>query len=375
LFLCICFNSQQEQAYEQKGLIEFMELSSQTIWGNTIAVWLTALGVFAASYIGLQILKRILVRPVAALASRTAVEVDDLVAGLLKGTKTFFVVALSLYFGSLALDLPERITEIAGIVTVILALAQVGYWGNAVISFFVERKVREQVEQEDTGSATVMNALGFVGKMILWSLLLLLALDNAGVEITSLVASLGIGGVAVALAVQNILGDLFASLSIVLDQPFAIGDFIVVGEYMGTVEDIGLKSTRVRSLTGEELVFSNSDLLGSRIRNYKSLARRRASFSISIVYGTPYEKVEAVPELLAEIVKAQKDVTFDRAHLKEYGDFALIYEVVYYFETADYNAFMDTQQAINLAIYQKFEQEGIAFAFPTPTIHLQQLKE
>lgn len=349
-----------------------MDFINQMIWDNTIATWLTALAVFVLSIAILQILKRVVVGRIAALASRTAADVDVLVVGLLGGTKSFFIFALSLYIGSLVLALPEGADEVIGIIAIIVTLVQVGFWGNAVITYLVARQVRERVEKEHAGSATAVNAIGFIGKLMLWSVLLLLALDNAGFEITSLVASLGIGGVAVALAVQNILGDLFAALSIVIDQPIAIGDFIIVDDLLGTVENIGLKSTRVRSLFGEELVFSNSDLLNSRIRNYKSLGRRRVTFSIGITYGTPYEKVAAVPEMIHKIVEAQKDATYDRAHFKEYGDFALVYEVVYFVEDPDYNYYMDIQQAINLSIYQQFEQEGIEFAFPTQTIQLKQ---
>lgn len=348
-----------------------MDFLNQTLWGISVSTWLAALGIFVLSVVVLQILKRVVVKRIAALAARTANDVDDLIAGLLGGTKFLFILVLSLYFATQALTLPENVAKVSGLVTILVTLVQVGYWGNAVINYVVAREVGEKVEEQDTGSATAMNAIGFIGKVVLWSLLLLLALDNAGVEITSLVASLGIGGVAVALAVQNILSDLFAALSIVIDQPIAIGDFIVVDDLMGTVERIGLKTTRVRSLFGEELVFSNSDLLNSRIRNYKSLGRRRVTFSIGITYGTPYNKVSEVPRMIETIIEAQKDATYDRAHFKEYGDFALVYEIVYYVEDPDYNVYMDIQQAINLSIYQHFEKEGIEFAFPTQTIFLE----
>jgi len=191
-----------------------------------------------------------------------------------------------------------------------------------------------------------------------------------GVDITALIAGLGIGGIAVALALQNVLGDLFASLSIVLDKPFVIGDFIIVDDLLGTVEHIGLKTTRVRSLFGEQLVFSNSDLLNSRIRNYKRMHERRIVFSLGVTYQTPYEKLAAIPDIIREIIELQEQVRFDRAHFKEYGDFALEFEIVYYMLVPDYNAYMDTQQAINLALYERFEKEGISFAYPTQTLYV-----
>jgi len=185
------------------------------------------------------------------------------------------------------------------------------------------------------------------------------------------VASLGIGGIAVALALQNILGDLFASLSITFDKPFVIGDFIVVDDFEGDVEDIGLKSTRVRSLSGEELIFSNTDLLNSRIRNYKRLEKRRISFIIGVIYGTPVEKLKKIPSIIEDIITPIENADFERAHLKTLGDYSLDYSVVYYVLQQEYATYMDIQQVINLEIYQRFEEEGIEFAYPTQTIMLE----
>jgi len=199
----------------------------------------------------------------------------------------------------------------------------------------------------------------------------LIILDNLNVEISTLVASLGIGGIAVALALQNILGDLFASLSITLDKPFAIGDFIVVDDFEGDVEDIGLKSTRIRSLSGEELIFSNTDLLSSRVRNFKRLEKRRISFGIGVVYGTPVEKLKKIPGMIEDIISPLENVEFDRTHFKTLGDFSLDFSVVYHVLEPAYAAYLDVQQVINLKIYQRFEEEGIEFAYPTQTVMLE----
>jgi small-conductance mechanosensitive channel len=209
-----------------------------------------------------------------------------------------------------------------------------------------------------------------LGRLALWSTVALLVLANLGIDVTAMVAGLGIGGIAVALAAQNILGDLFASASIVLDKPFVIGDFIIVGEDMGTVEHIGLKTTRVRSLSGEQLVFANNDLLKSRIRNFKRMNERRAAFGIGVTYQTPAEKLAAIPAMLREAVEAQSPTRFDRAHFKQYGDSALLFEVVYYVLSPDYNLYMDIQQAINLAVFRRFAEEQIEFAHPTYTVCL-----
>lgn len=224
--------------------------------------------------------------------------------------------------------------------------------------------------EEDAATVTTFTALGFIGRIALWTVVLLLALDNLGVEVSALIAGLGIGGVAVALALQNVLGDLFASLSIVLDKPFVIGDFIIVDNYLGTIEHVGLKTTRVRSLSGEQLIFANSDLLKSRIRNYKRMVERRIVFTLGVTYQTPYEKLKKIPQIIKEVLEKQENARLDRAHFKEYGDFSLNYEIVYYVQSPDYYLYMDIQQAVNLEIYRRFQEEGIEFAYPTQTLFL-----
>jgi small-conductance mechanosensitive channel len=234
----------------------------------------------------------------------------------------------------------------------------------------VRRQVRKALA-DDPADATTLNALGFVGRILLWSVLLLMALANLGIQIGPLLAGLGVGGIAVALALQNILGDLFASLSIVLDKPFVVGDFVVVGDLAGTVEYVGLKTTRVRSLSGEQLVFSNSDLLSSRIRNYKRMQERRIAFTVGVTYQTARERLAEIPLIAREIIEAQENARFDRAHFKAFGAFSLDFEIVYYVLDPDYNAYMNVQQAINLALYERFEAAAIEFAFPTQTLILE----
>jgi len=189
--------------------------------------------------------------------------------------------------------------------------------------------------------------------------------------VTGLVAGLGIGGIAVALAAQNILGDLFSAFSIFIDKPFVLGDYLKVGDQMGTVENIGMKTTRLRSLTGEQLVFGNSDLVSSRIQNFGRLNERRANFTVGVIYDTPKKKIEEIPTVIREIVEAQDQVRFERSHFKEFGDSALIFETIYFVLVPAFQVKMDVQQAINLELMQRFEAEGIEFAFPTQTIYLE----
>jgi small-conductance mechanosensitive channel len=344
-----------------------MDIFGQTFWGNTLATWFLALAIAVCVFLVLNGLKRILSRRVRAWVKRTKTDLDDLVVDLFNRTWYLFLVMVSIYAGSLVLTLPQ-VEPGLRVVIVILFWVQVALWGSGVVDYLVSQHAKKQ-RKEDAETATVMNALRFVGKVILWTVAALLALDNIpNIEVDTLIASLGISGIAVALAVQNILGDLFASLSIILDKPFIIGDFITVGEYMGTVEHIGLKSTRVRSLTGEQLVFSNSDLLNSRIRNYKRMEKRRVSFTIGVIGQTPYDRLVEIPRIVQEIIEAQPQTSFDRAHFKEYGEFSLNFEVVYYMLTSDYDVFVDAQQAINLEIFKRFAEEGIEFAYPTQTV-------
>jgi small-conductance mechanosensitive channel len=245
---------------------------------------------------------------------------------------------------------------------------QAGIWGNGVIAYFLDRQ--RTLAGTGGGTATTFAALGFVARLALWSALVLLGLQNLGVNVTALVAGLGIGGIAVALAVQNILGDLLSSVAIVLDRPFELGDFVIIDDMLGTVEHIGLKTTRIRSLFGEQIVVGNSQLLESRIRNYKRMAERRIVFSLGVTYETPHGLVVRIPGIIREIIEARDGVRFDRAHFQKYGDFALVFEAVYYVLSPDYNRYMDTHQAINLDVLERFQQEGIEFAYPTQTLHI-----
>jgi small-conductance mechanosensitive channel len=254
-------------------------------------------------------------------------------------------------------------------VVVTALLLQIAFWADVLIAVFLRRYVQQRMET-DAAAVTTMTALGFFGRLAAWVLALLLVLQNAGVEISALVAGLGIGGVAVALAAQSVLGDLFASLAIVLDKPFILGDFIAVNEFLGTVEHIGLKTTRLRSLSGELLIFSNSDLLHGRIRNYKRMYQRRVEFTFGVEYGTPPDKLAAMPDMIREAITSQERTRFDRAHFKSFGDFSLIFESVYYVLSPDYNIYMDIQHAINLELMRRFAESGIRFAIPAQTLFI-----
>ena len=341
---------------------------NQVIFGNPVQRWLIALAVVVVTTIVLRLVEQVLVVRLQRLAQKTHTIIDDVVIGSLRRTKFLFLLIVSVFAGSLLLTLDPQVRSAIAKVTIIALLIQGGMWAATGLRIWLEHY---RATEEDGANRTTMNALSFLARLVLWATILLLILDNLGIDITALVTGLGIGGIAIALAVQNVLSDLFASLSIVLDKPFVNGDFIVVGDMLGAVEYVGIKTTRVRSLSGEQLVFSNNDLLQSRIRNFGRMNERRVVVTIGVTYQTPAEKLERIPELIRAAVEAQENVRFDRSHFAAFGDFALSFETVYYVGSADYNQHMDILQGVNLALVRTFEAEGIEFAYPTQTLFLE----
>jgi small-conductance mechanosensitive channel len=336
---------------------------------NPLSDWLIALSIVAGVLLLLLTLRRVLVGRLTAFAERTATDWDDILASALGRTRLLFLVILSAQAGAVTLELPDRAAGGLRVLMVLAAAMQVGIWASVVLVSLLERYRREKMEH-DRGAASMIGAMSFLIRLVLWAVILLLALDNLGVDITAMVAGLGVGGIAVALAVQNILGDLFASLAIILDKPFVLGDFIVVGDLRGSVEHIGLKTTRVRSLGGEQIIFSNADLLSSRLHNFGRLQERRAVLVLGVTYQTPRSKLQLIPAILREAVEAQEGTRFDRSHFDNYGDFSLNFETVFYVLSNDYGKFMDIKQAVLLQIHERFEAEGIEFAYPTQTLFL-----
>jgi small-conductance mechanosensitive channel len=339
------------------------------VGGIEISLILIAAIVAAVIFAGLLLVRRLLRVRVAAWAARSTIDLVDLMVELIVSTKGFVLLVVAVYAGLLVLPLSARWLMTLGAVATTVFLVQIGLWGNRIVGFSIRRLV-ERHAQEDGGLANAAGALSFLSRVVLWSLVALLVLSSLKINITALVAGLGVGGVAVALALQNILGDLFASLSILIDKPFAVGHFIVVDDLAGTVEHVGIKSTRVRSLSGEEIVLSNGDLLKCRIHNYKKLLERRVLFSFGVTYDTPHEKLAALGAMMRTIIEAVAKTRFDRAHFKEFGDSSLNFEVVYFVLDPDYNCYMDIQQQINLAMVHRFAEEKIEFAFPTRTLYL-----
>lgn len=339
------------------------------LWGNTVLEYAVALG--ATLVLALVIWGAL--RLVAWRLPRINRERNLAVFLLGKALQRSSLVLILLAAGALAfqrLQWADNAYPWLQTVFVMALTLQILLWANRAITAWSLRFRTEDIAQYGAHHTT-MKMLLFFGRLFLFTLGGLVIIDNLpGVEITALVASLGIGGIAVALALQNILSDIFASLTITLDKPFVLGDFIIVGDHLGVVENIGLKTTRIRSLSGEQLVFSNNDLLTSRIRNFKRMQERRVAFALQVTYDTPVDKLKQIPPKVKSIIEALEDTRFDRAHFKAHGSHSLDFEIVYYIHGPDYNLYMDRQQAINLAIHEFFTAQGIEFAFPTQTLYL-----
>jgi small-conductance mechanosensitive channel len=347
--------------------VDAIELLERPLYGGTLTQWAVALGLAAVIVLVVALVKPILIRRLGAMSKHTRLALDDALVQALGATQLLLVAVVALDIGSQTLELPPRAHKLLDSAATVAVFLQIGLWLSALLAFWLKKSQAHAVGT-NAGAATSLSAVGFVGRIVLWAVIALLTLDNLGINITTLIAGLGIGGIAVALAVQNILGDLFASLSIVIDKPFVIGDFIIVDNYMGTVEHVGLKTTRIRSLDGEQIVFSNSDLLKTRIRNYKRMYERRIVFSFGVTYSTPPAKLQKIPELVRGLIEGHKNVRFERSHFFRFGASSLDFETIYWVLTPDYKVYLDIQQAVNLALLQAFEQDGIAFAYPTQTL-------
>jgi len=330
-----------------------------TFLGNTILDWLIAAGV---TLVAALVLIAVRSRAVTSLQKRTDTRHGRRVRmalAALEATQPWFLVVVALFAGAQFVTLTPKADRLVDHVAMIATIVQAALWASKAIRAWLAHHVAEK-RHTDAGAATTVSVLGFFAQLALWSLVVLLALENLGFNITALLAGLGVGGIAVALAAQSILGDVFASITIALDRPFSIGDFIVLDDIMGTVEYIGLKTTRLRSLSGEQIVISNSELLKAKLRNFERLEERRVQFAVAFALDTPADKLGKVPAMMREAIEAQPQARFDRAHFKEIGDAHLTFEAAYYVSDRDYKRYMDTQQAINLALYARLQKEGIA---------------
>ena len=334
---------------------------------NPVEAWIAAGAAFVVVGATLFILRTMLARRLAKVAQHTRTSADDAIVDLLRRTRYFFILAAAAAAGMLFLDLPDRAHSIGRVLGTVALILQIGVWGNGLITFWF-RNYAERKAESDISSRTTIAAFSFVARGLLFITLALLALNRLGFDVTALITGLGVGGIAIALAVQNVLGDLFAALAIVLDKPFLVGDTIQVDNIDGTVEHVGLKTTRLRSATGEQVIIANADLLKSRIKNFRRMQERRVKFLVGVTYGTPPETVARIPAMIRKAVEAQEQVRFDRSHFVSFGDSSLNFETVYFVLSADYMRFADINHAVNLTILRDFASEQIEFAYPTRTL-------
>jgi len=339
-----------------------------TVLGNSLLRWGTAALAMVLTLLALRLVLALVRVRLRAWAAKTTTPIDDDVVEVVEKTRAPFRWAIAVFVASQWVELPARVASITRTVAVLALLVQVAVWMQAALRLGTERYIAAR--PEDGSARTTASLVRVVATVLLWAVAVLMVLDNLGVNIGALIAGLGIGGIAVALAVQNVLGDLLASLSIALDRPFVPGDLITIDTFTGTVEHVGLKSTRVRAITGEAMVFSNADMLRSRIRNFKSLAERRITFAVGVTYQTPAEVLEAIPGMMREAVEAQPNTRFDRAHFKTFDASCLTFECVYFVTVPEMVVSLDIQQAINLALVRRFAADAIEFAYPTQTLYL-----
>jgi small-conductance mechanosensitive channel len=346
--------------------------SHTLLLGNPLTDWLYALGLGLLTFAALLFVRRLVTAQ--ARKYSTGAELPRgvrLVSTLVAKTQFFPLLAISLIAGSKYLRMTPFAERITTFVIVVMIALQIGIWLSTAVRFYLQE---QRLHSQDKNAQTIVTLVQFVANVVIWALVLLGALSNLGINVTALVTGLGIGGIAVALAVQNILGDLLASVSIALDKPFEVGDFVNLDNgFMGSVVAIGIKSTRLRSLSGEQIVVPNSEIVKARIRNFGRMQERRAVFNFGVTYDTPREQVAAIPALVRQAIEecGQGKTRVDRAHFNAFGESALNFEVVYFMLVPDYGAYMDVQQAVNLRLMEEFEKRGVSFAFPTRTIVIQ----
>jgi small-conductance mechanosensitive channel len=345
-------------------------LTDATLLGLPVPDLALAVAAALAAYLAMRLVLRYVIGRTRQLAQRTSNHVDDMVVEVLGSTNRVFLLLAAVLVGVGMLDLTERWNQRVGQLWFIALALQTGLWFTKAISLGLRRYEARHSSSGMTQVSASAVLLSWSLRTLLWAVVLLAMLSNLGVNITAFVASLGVGGIAIALAVQNILGDLFASLSIAVDKPFEVGDAIGIGDLSGTVQHIGLKTTRLRSLTGEQIVISNTDLLKQIVKNYRRMEERRIAFKFGMSYRSDPEKLEAIPGIVKRLIESRPQLRLDRVHFQAFGESSLDFEVVYFVTTPDYGLYMDEQQRLNLQMMREFDALGVEFAIPTRGVYV-----
>ncbi len=341
-----------------------------TVFGVSTGSAITALAVALLAYVIFTTALRFALKRMSAISSRTSTRLDNTVVEILGSTNRALIVLVSVLIGVGFLDLPDRWAARVSQLWFVALAVQVALWANKAVTLGLQRHATRVGGSATAPASAAATLISWGLRTVLWTVLLLAMLSNLGVNVTAFIASLGVGGIAVALAAQNILGDLFASVAIAVDKPFEVGDFIVLGSIAGTVEVVGVKTTRIRSLGGEQIVMSNTELLKQTVSNYKRLQQRRIVFTFRLTYDTSADQLRQVPEIVQRIVTETDGVRFDRAHFKGFAESSLEFEVVYFVLDPSYNIYMDQQQRINLRLVEEMEKLGARFALPTRTVYM-----
>ncbi|MBD3299979.1 MAG: mechanosensitive ion channel [Candidatus Moranbacteria bacterium] len=354
-------------------LKETMPFLNQSLWGNTYEKYFISLFIFIGLMILLKIFKSLVLIKIKKLSQKTQNDFDDFLVKVIEDIKTVFFIITALYVSFQFLTFNSAVDRVVFVIFLVTFIVQVilviqEFIDYAIQKFFEKNGEINEIERKNR-EAVVKFAIN-LAKASLWIVGAVLVLSNLGINVTSLITGLGIGGIAIALAIQSILGDLFSSLSILSDKPFQVGDFISTGQESGTVKKIGIKTTRVTTLDGDELVIPNKNLTESRVHNFKKIKKRRGSFDFGITYETSRKKLEKIPQKIEEIINNIDKLEIERVTFKEFGDSSLVFNAVFYIDSPDYGLYMKKRQVINFKIMEYFEKEGIEFAYPTRTVFL-----
>ncbi|MEJ2244049.1 MAG: mechanosensitive ion channel family protein [Candidatus Bathyarchaeota archaeon] len=343
----------------------FDEILSFTVFNNALRDYILAITIFVITMIVFKTIKYQVIKKLRHAVNKTKGDIDDLLIKIIDNVGWHFYVFFGIYFAINFIQLPTVITTIFSyavpIVTVFIIVKSL----QQVVNYGILKVTKEK---EPENGQSIANILGRIAKGIVWSLAFLYIITLFGYDPTTIVASFGVAGIVLAFGLQHVLSDVFASFSIFFDKPFNVGDFITVGGNWGVVKKVGIRSTRIESLQGQEIIIPNQELTSAEIHNYKKMEKRRIQFSFGLIYDTSSEKIEKALEITKQVVSSVELVDLGRVHFKEYGDFSLNFEVVYHVKTSDYNKYMDIQQEINLKLKKEFEKEQIEFAFPTQTV-------
>ena len=354
-------------------ILNIYQRMTETSWwqyqilGNTVGDFIGATIAFIVFLFVFKIFQFVILRRLGILAEKTKTDIDDTLVKIVKSLRPPFYSFIAFYFAVQFLTLSSTLSKVLDSLLVIWVVYQVIIAAQILIEYIFVKALKNE---EDKGAQGAFGVIKNVIGAVLWMLGILVILSNMGVNITSVIAGLGIGGIAIAFAFQNILEDLFSSFAILFDKPFKVGDFIVVGEHKGVVQKMGIKTTRLKSLGGEEIVISNKELTSARLQNFKKMEERRIGFNFGVTYETPTEKLKAIPGTVKDIIDSIENARFDRSHFSQFDDSALTFETVYYVTTSDYAVYRDIQQEINLCVKESFEKDSIDMAYPTQTIYL-----